>query len=77
MIVTKAELHRLVDELPEDAIESAAVLIRSVVRGEIDPAQGWVWTREWQEQLEQSLADLASGRTRRYANSADFLESLT
>ncbi|HCP62470.1 MAG TPA: hypothetical protein DIU14_08390 [Actinobacteria bacterium] len=75
--MTRAELHRLVDDLPDDAVEGASLLIERVLLREVDPAQAWVWTPEWQDQLRQSLADLAAGRTRRYASGEDFLEALS
>jgi hypothetical protein len=45
--MTKAELHQLVDGLPEDALEGAAVILRSLARGRIDPDQAWFWTSDW------------------------------
>jgi hypothetical protein len=75
--MTRSELHRLVDELPDDAVEGASVLIQRVLLHEIDPSQAWVWTPEWQEQLRQSLSDLGAGRTRRYENGEAFIASLT
>jgi hypothetical protein len=74
--MTKADLHRLIDDLPDDAIQGASVLIRRVLLREIDPSQAWVWTPEWQEQLRHSLTDLAAGRARRYESGESFLDSL-
>ncbi len=74
--VTKADLHRLIDELPDDEVEGASVLIRRVIFHEINAAQAWVWTPEWEEQLRGSLSDLARGRTLRYASGEDLLASL-
>jgi hypothetical protein len=76
-VMTKADLHRLIDDLPDEAVEGASVLIQRVLLREIDPSQAWVWTPAWQEQLRQSLSDLASGKTRRYESSEAFLDSLT
>lgn len=45
--MTKTDLHKLVDGLPENAIDGAAVFLRSLTRGRIDPAQTWFWTSEW------------------------------
>ncbi len=45
--MTKTELHTLVDELPENAVDGAAVFLRSLARGRIDPEQTWFWTSEW------------------------------
>jgi len=74
--VTRTELHELIDELPDDAVEGAALVVARLVRGEIDPHQTWVWTAEWQDQLRSSLADLTAGRTERFSNDQDFLSSL-
>ncbi len=74
--VTRTELHELVDELPDDAVEGAALVLTRLVRGEIDPDQAWVWTPEWQDQLRSSLADLTAGRTERFSTDKEFLTSL-
>jgi len=74
--VTRTELHELVDELPDQAVEGAALVLTRLVRGEIEPDQAWVWTPEWQDQLRSSLADLTAGRTKRFSNDEDFLTSL-
>ena len=42
--MTKAELHKLIDELPDTAVEGAGVLLRGIVKGPIDPDQAWFWT---------------------------------
>jgi hypothetical protein len=46
--VTKADLHKLVDDLPDSAIEGAGVLLRGIIKGPVDPDQAWFWTPEWQ-----------------------------
>jgi len=74
--MTKADLHQLVDSLPDEAVDGAALLLQRVMLGQVDPAQAWVWTAEWQDQLRQSLADLATGRTQRFDSDEDFLASL-
>ncbi len=45
--VTKTELHELVDGLPEDTLDGAAVLLRSLAERRIDPDQAWFWTLDW------------------------------
>ena len=45
--MTKAELHKLIDELPDSAVEGAGVLLRGIIKGPIDPDQAWFWTPEW------------------------------
>ncbi len=46
-VMTKTELHELVDALPEEALVSAAVFLRSLMDGQIDPEQTWFWTSDW------------------------------
>jgi hypothetical protein len=75
-VMTKADLHELVDELPEEALSGAAFLLQQLLRGQVDPDQAWVWTAEWQERLRSSLADLEAGRTQRFSSSEEFLASL-
>jgi len=75
-LMTKADLHGLVDELPDDAVDGAAFFLERLVRGAVDPDQAWVWTAEWQEQLGSSLADLAAGRTQSFSTGEEFLASL-
>ena len=74
--MTRADLHRLIDDLPDEAVEGASVLIQRVLLRDIDPSQAWVWTPEWQNQLRRSLSDLASGRTRRFESGETFHQSL-
>jgi hypothetical protein len=45
--MTKTELHELVDELPENAVDGAAVFLRSLTRDTTDPEQAWFWTSDW------------------------------
>jgi hypothetical protein len=58
--MTKAELHELVDRLPDGAIDGAAVLLGEISAGRIDPGQAWFWTPEWQEK-EREADDDSSG----------------
>jgi hypothetical protein len=74
--MTRADLHQLVDALPDEAVEGAGLFLERVVRGDMDPGQAWVWTTEWQDQLRSSLEDLAAGRTQRFDSSDEFLASL-
>ena len=73
--MTKADLHQLVESLPDEAVEGAALLLQRVLLHQVDPEQAWVWTEHWQDQLRSSLADLAAGRTRRFDSDDDFLAS--
>jgi hypothetical protein len=45
--MTKTELHELVERLPENTIDGAAVLLRGLSDGRIDPDQAWFWTSDW------------------------------
>jgi len=74
--VTKADLHDLVDELPDEALDRAAVYLRRLVAGQVDPDQAWAWTEQWQGQLRSSLGDLAAGRTQSFDSAEDFFASL-
>jgi len=62
-LVTRAELHKLVDELPERAVEGAGVLLRGIMKGPIDPDQAWFWPPEWQAGEREADAQLR-GRER-------------
>lgn len=75
-LMTKADLYRLVDDLPDDAVEDTAVLLKRITLRQLDPAQAWVWTDQWQEQLRGSFADLEAGRIQRFDNGEDFLAAL-
>lgn len=45
--MTKTELHELVEGLPDDTLDGAAVLLRSLADRRIDPDQAWFWTLDW------------------------------
>jgi hypothetical protein len=74
--MTKAELHELVDRLPDGAIDGAAVLLREISAGRIDPEQAWFWTREWQEKEREADDDLTAGRATAYDTDTEFLAAL-
>jgi hypothetical protein len=74
--VTKAELHKLVDELPDAAVEGAGVLLRGIIKGPIDPDQAWFWTPEWQAGEREADADIAAGRGILYDSDEEFLAAL-
>jgi hypothetical protein len=46
--MTRSDLHRLVDRLPDSAVDGAALLLQEIADGRIDPEQTWFWTPEWQ-----------------------------
>jgi hypothetical protein len=74
--MTKAELHELVDRLPEGAIDGAAILLEEITDGRIDPEQTWFWTREWQAREREADEDLAAGRVATYESDDQFLGEL-
>ena len=74
--VTKAELHELVDRLPDGAVDGAAILLEEIGDGRIDPGQAWFWTREWQAREREADEDLAAGRVTRYDSDEEFLAAL-
>jgi hypothetical protein len=45
--MTKAELHELLKGLPKNPLDGAAVLLRSLSSGRIDPEQAWFWASDW------------------------------
>jgi hypothetical protein len=74
--MTKADLHKLVDELPENAVEGAGVLLRGIIQGPIDPDQAWFWTPEWQAKEQEADADKAAGNVERFESDEAFLAAL-
>jgi hypothetical protein len=74
--VTKAELHKLVDELPDGAVDGAGVLLRGIISGPIDPDQAWFWPPEWQEGEREADADLAGGRANTFRSTNEFIAHL-
>jgi hypothetical protein len=84
--VTKADLHRLVDAVPEDVVQriehgGPVTFVLMKVRGqlelrEIDPQQAWFWTPEWQEGEREADEDIAAGRGTRYNSDVEFLAGL-
>jgi hypothetical protein len=45
--MTKTELHELVDGLPDDTINGAAVLVRGLTEHRVEADQAWFWTLDW------------------------------
>jgi hypothetical protein len=74
--MTRAELHQLVDRLPEGAVDGAAIMLGEISAGRIDPEQAWYWTREWQAKEREADDDRAAGRVTRYETDEDFLMAL-
>jgi hypothetical protein len=74
--MTKAELHELVDRLPDGAVDGAAILLGEMSNGRIDPEQAWFWTHEWQTKEREADEDLAAGRVTHYESDREFLAAL-
>ena len=74
--MTKAELHELVDRLPDRAIDGAAILLGEIGDGRIDPEQAGFWTSEWQAKEREADDDLVTGRITRYDSNKEFLTAL-
>lgn len=66
----------MVDRLPDQAVDGAAILLREVSDGRIDPEQAWFWTREWQQRERESDEDLASGCVTQFESDEEFLAAL-
>ena len=66
----------MVDRLPEEAVDGAAILLSEISDGHIDPEQAWFWTREWQAKEREADGDLAGGRATGFATDEEFLAAL-
>ena len=65
----------MVDRLPDQGVDGAAILLGEMTDGRIDSEQAWFWTREWQREREAD-EDLAAGRVTRYESDEQFLAAL-
>jgi hypothetical protein len=74
--VTKAELHKLLDELPDNTVDGAGMLLRGIIKGPIDPDQAWFWTPEWQRGEREADVDKAGGNSTRYFSDEELLTAL-
>lgn len=74
--MTRAELHRLIEELPDEAVEGVGFFLNAALQGGYDHDQAWAWTAAWQAQLRESLTDLREGRSLRFESTDDFLQAL-
>jgi hypothetical protein len=75
-VANRADLHKLIDQVPEGAIGVAAALLEAIADGRIDPERAWFWTREWQAKEREADDDLAAGRGTTYANDDELLATL-
>ena len=74
--MTKAELHEMVERLPDGAVDGAAILLGEISDGRIDHDQAWFWTREWQKMEREAEADRLAGRAIGYVGDEQFLAAL-
>ena len=74
--MTKADLHELVDRLPEGAVDGAALLLEEITDGRIDPEQAWFWTREWQAKEHEADEDLGASRVTTFESDDELLGAL-
>jgi hypothetical protein len=74
--VTKADLHQLVDGLPDEAVDGAAVILRSLAGGRIDPEQAWFWTSDWLAGELEAEREASSDPGVVYDNADDFKAAL-
>lgn len=72
----RADLHRLVDELPDDAVDGAIRLLRSIKGRSIDPDQAWFWTPEWLEGEREADAQVAAGDGQVFESDEAFIAHL-
>jgi hypothetical protein len=72
--MTGAELHEIIEQLPDEAVEGASILLKRLAARQIDPDQEWCWSDEGQEKLRASLADIDTGRVRSFQTAEDSLE---
>jgi hypothetical protein len=75
--VTKAELHELVDALPDGSLDGAAVLLRSIIKGPIDPDQAWFWTPAWQAGEREADQQLTDSEGTVYRSTEEFISHLS
>ncbi len=74
--MTRAELHEMVDRLPDEAVDGAAVLLGEITAGRIDADQAWFWTREWQTKEREADADGRAGHATGYDSDEELLAAL-
>ncbi|MGI8553698.1 MAG: hypothetical protein ACR2PL_23355 [Dehalococcoidia bacterium] len=84
--MTKADLHCLVDALPDQIVahlDQVGMVILAVscvgeqlLAHEIDPEQAWFWTPEWQAKEREADEEIAAGRGAAYHSGEEFLAAL-
>ena len=74
--MTRTDLHQLVDELPEEAVDRVAALLKRASLWQPEPDQAWFWTPEWLEGELEADAEVEAGGGTVYVDEADFLAAL-
>ena len=73
--MTRADLHRLIDELPDEVVDRVTTLIKQAAVSPRDPEQAWFWTPEWLSgEIEADAESEAGGVV--YEDEADFVRAL-
>lgn len=84
--MANSRLYQLVDRLPEgvvrrieDGVPVTLVVMKEGDRldvREIDPAQAWFWTPDWQAVEREADEEIATGQGTVYASDEELLEHL-
>lgn len=74
--MTRAEVHRLLDELPDERLEGMGHLLKLVKAGKLDPDQAWFWTDEWQAGEREVDEELKAGNAVRFDSDDAFIAHL-
>lgn len=74
--MTRAELHELVEGLPDDALDGAGALLRSLSRGQIEADQAWFWTLGWLSGELEADREARSERGAVYEDATSFKAAL-
>lgn len=74
--MTKAELHDLIDALPEGSLDGAAALLRGIIEGPLDPDQAWFWTPAWQAGEREADQQIAAGDGKVHRSTEGFARRL-
>jgi antitoxin PrlF len=61
-------------DIVEVSYVRGAILLRP--KRLVDADQAWFWSEEWQRGEREASADIANGRTRRFASADEFLDAL-
>ena len=74
--MTRAEVHRLVDEIPDERLEGIDQILKLVMAGKLNPDQAWFWTDEWQAGEREVDGELKAGKAIRFETDDAFIARL-